>query len=106
MDFEKNRFLVEIFDISCAYCVPMCVYNVPVVCTYFIVRTTSTSNVSAFRERVPIVYTTKTRLCNCIYFLPTFPKSGQLSEKKNASFKINLIFEKIPKLRESRVLIV
>ena len=81
---------IVIFDISCAYCVPMCVYNVPVVCTYFIVRTTSTSNVSAFRERVPIVYTTKTRLCNCISI---FLKNEKIFEKqrfrkkRNASFK-------------------
>ena len=69
----------------------MCTYNVPDVYKYFIVRMTSTSNVSAFRERVPIVYTTKTRLYSCIYFFAHFlPQVGNFRKKMNASFKKNM----------------
>ena len=88
---------IVFFDIFCAWCVPMCAYNVPDVCTYFMVRATSKSSISAFRERVLIVYTTKTRICNCI---SVFCKNEKIFEKwrfqkkKYASFK-NAKFSKI-----------
>ena len=56
----------------------MCVFNVPDVYTYFMVRAISKSNVSAFRERVPIVSTTKIRLCNYILI---FDKNEKIFEK-------------------------
>ena len=88
---------IVFFDIFCAWCVPICAYNVPDVCTYFIKRTTSKSNVSAFRERVQIVYTTKTRLYNCIYFFaPFLPQGGNFQKKRNASFKGCLFFSPKP----------
>ena len=74
---------IIIFDNLCAWCVSMCVYNVPDVCTYFMVRATSKSNISAFRERVPIVSTTKTRLCNCIYIFDHFSGIWSTFRKQN-----------------------
>ena len=42
-----QTYMIKIvnFDVSCACCVPMCAYNVPDVCTYFMVRAISKSNV-------------------------------------------------------------
>ena len=56
----------------------MCAYNVSDVWTYFMVHATSKSIVLAFRERVPIVSMTKTRLCNYILI---FNKNEKILEK-------------------------
>ena len=50
---RKNRFL----------CLLWAHHHVPGVCTYLGVRTTLKFGIRRFQRRVPIVYTTKTRLC-------------------------------------------
>ena len=85
---------IKNFDIFCVWCVPKCV---PDVCTYFKVRATSKSSISAFRERVPIVYKTKTRLCNCIYI---FRKNEKIFEKWRFRTKKYASFNKINDARK------
>ena len=70
----------------------MCAYNVPGVCTYFGVRIILKYRLFLFQRTHSRLYTTKTRLCNCIYIFSPFARKGtDFRTKKYASFK-DLIF--------------
>ena len=79
---------IVIFDIFCAWCVRMCAYNMPDVCTYFGVCIILKYRLFLFQRTPSRIYTTKTRFCNYIYIFSHFArKVAVFRKKKYASFK-------------------